>query len=116
MPTPKPKPLPTAPAGFDWTLIRSFLAALEHGSLLAGARAIFPDLGPPDREWMGLRPSMPDSRPVIGPSPRGPEVIHAYGHGHIGLTLAPITARLVASLIAGRPSELDLTPYAPGRF
>jgi D-hydroxyproline dehydrogenase len=84
--------------------------------LIAGARAIFPDLGEPTREWMGFRPSMPDSRPVIGPSGRGGDVIHAYGHGHIGLTLAPITARLVAALVAGRTPELDLTPYLPGRF
>lgn len=84
--------------------------------LVEGARAIFPDLGAPDREWMGFRPSMPDSVPVIGPSRAGPEIIHAYGHGHIGLTLAPITARLVADLVAGRVPELDLTPYLPGRF
>lgn len=84
--------------------------------LIEGARAIFADLGPPDREWMGFRPSMPDSVPVIGPSRAGDEIIHAYGHGHIGLTLAPITARLVADLVAGRTPELDLTPYLPGRF
>ena len=84
--------------------------------LVEGARAIFPDLGAPDREWMGFRPSMPDSVPVIGPSRAGGEIIHAYGHGHIGLTLAPITARLVAALVAGRAPELDLTPYLPGRF
>lgn len=84
--------------------------------LVEGAQAIFPDLGAPDREWMGFRPSMPDSLPVIGPSRAGAEIIHAYGHGHIGLTLAPITARLVADLVAGRPPELDMTPYLPGRF
>jgi D-hydroxyproline dehydrogenase len=84
--------------------------------LAEGARAIFPDLGEPDRSWMGFRPSMPDSLPVIGPSAAGPEVIHAYGHGHIGLTLAPITAALVADLIAGRASALDLAPYRAGRF
>ena len=84
--------------------------------LVEGARAIFPDLGQPDREWMGFRPSMPDSVPVIGPSRAGAEIIHAYGHGHIGLTLAPITASLVADLVAGRQPELDLTPYLPGRF
>ena len=84
--------------------------------LIAGARAIFPDLGPPSRDWMGFRPSMPDSRPVIGPSRGGAEVIHAYGHGHIGLTLAPITAELVADVIAGRPPRVDLAPYLPTRF
>ena len=93
-------------------------AASPHriARLIEGARAIFPDLGAPSREWMGFRPSMPDSVPVIGPSAAGADVIHAYGHGHIGLTLAPITARLVASLIAGRTPELDLTPYLPARF
>jgi D-amino-acid dehydrogenase len=84
--------------------------------LVEGARWVFPDLGEPDRTWMGFRPSMPDSLPVIGPSAAGPDVYHAYGHGHIGLTLAPITARLIADTIAGRAPELDLTPYLPSRF
>lgn len=84
--------------------------------LIEGARAIFPDLPAPSREWMGFRPSMPDSLPVIGPSRAGRDVIHAYGHGHIGLTLAPITARLVADLVAGRAPSVDLAPYLPTRF
>ena len=84
--------------------------------LVDGARAIFPQLGQPSRDWMGFRPSMPDSLPVIGPSRGGSQVIHAYGHGHIGLTLAPITARIVADLIAGRVPELDITPYRVDRF
>ncbi len=84
--------------------------------LIAGAKAIFPDLGEPSRDWMGFRPSMPDSLPVIGPSRTGTDVIHAYGHGHIGLTLAPITARMVCDIIAGRETEVPLAPYAPGRF
>jgi D-amino-acid dehydrogenase len=81
-----------------------------------GARAVFPDLGEPSRDWMGFRPSLPDSLPVIGPSRAGAEVIHAFGHGHIGLTLAPLTARIVADLVAGQEPELDLTPYLPSRF
>ena len=84
--------------------------------LVEGARAIFPQLGAPSRDWMGFRPSMPDSLPVIGPSRGGSQVIHAYGHGHIGLTLAPITARIVADLVAGRAPELDITPYRADRF
>lgn len=84
--------------------------------LAEGARAIFPDLGAPNREWMGFRPSIPDSLPVISPSRAGADVIHAYGHGHIGLTLAPITARIVADIAAGRSAEIDLAPYAVTRF
>ena len=84
--------------------------------LLQGARNIFPDLPEPTSTWMGFRPSMPDSLPVLGPSKSGPEVIHAFGHGHIGLTLAPITARIVTDLVQGRLPEVDLTPYRPGRF
>ena len=84
--------------------------------LIEGAGAIFPDLRAPTREWMGFRPSMPDSLPVIGPSQDGADVIHAFGHGHIGLTLAPITARIVADMIAGRQPGLDVSPYATTRF
>jgi D-amino-acid dehydrogenase len=84
--------------------------------LIEGARAIFPDLPEPSRDWMGFRPSMPDSVPVIGPSREGGDVIHAYGHGHIGLTLAPITAQIVAALVAGKAPPVDLAPYLPHRF
>lgn len=84
--------------------------------LVEGARSFFPQLGPPDRDWMGFRPSIPDSLPVIGPSSGGDEVILAFGHGHLGVTMAPITASIVASLIAGRPAGIDLRPMRPSRF
>ena len=84
--------------------------------LIEGAQAFFPDLGAPDRDWMGFRPSMPDSLPVIGPSKGGAEVIHAYGHGHVGLTLAPVTAGLVADLVAGRAPGPMIEPCLPSRF
>ncbi|MGJ8582922.1 MAG: NAD(P)/FAD-dependent oxidoreductase [Marinosulfonomonas sp.] len=81
-----------------------------------GARALFPHLPTPSRRWMGFRPSMPDSLPVIGPSRRGGDIIHAFGHGHIGLTLAPITARIVADLVEGHRPEIDISPYLSSRF
>lgn len=87
------------------------LARLEEG-----ARALLPDLPPPDRTWMGFRPSVPDSVPVIGPSRGGDEILFAFGHGHLGLTLAPITARIIAALVAGKPPPLPLEPYLSSRF
>jgi D-hydroxyproline dehydrogenase len=84
--------------------------------LIDGARSIFPHLGEPARTWMGFRPSLPDSLPVIGPSSGGADIIHAFGHGHIGLTLAPITARIVTALIADRSPPIDITPLRANRF
>jgi D-amino-acid dehydrogenase len=85
--------------------------------LLPLARVALPGLSDKvTREWMGYRPSTPDSLPVIGRSPRCPAVIYAFGHGHLGLTLGPITGRLVASVVAGRQAEIDLSPYRPDRF
>lgn len=85
--------------------------------LVEGARTVFPDLPEtPDRTWIGFRPSLPDSLPVIGPSRRGTDVIHAFGHGHLGVTLAPVTARIVADLVADRTPERDLTPLTANRF
>ena len=66
-------------------------------NLATNARRIFPDLGEPSSTWLGFRPSMPDSVPVIRPSRGGQDVILAFGHGHIGLTLAPLTAQLVSA-------------------
>lgn len=81
-----------------------------------GARAVLPDLPEVARHWMGFRPSLPDSVPVIGAGRGGDRVLYAFGHGHLGLTLAPVTARIIADLVAGRDPGLALTPYAPGRF
>jgi D-amino-acid dehydrogenase len=66
-------------------------------------------------EWMGCRPSTPDSMPVIGPDPRDPRIVFAFGHGHLGLTLSAATARHVASLVAGRPDP-KLKPFGIERF
>ena len=66
------------------------------------ARAVFPALGKPNRTWLGFRPSMPDSVPVIRPSKGGNDIILAFGHGHLGLTMAPVTARIVSDLVAKR--------------
>lgn len=87
------------------------LARLEEG-----ARSIFPDLPAPSRGWMGFRPSIPDSLPVIGPGRAGNRVIHAYGHGHIGLTLAPITAELVEGCLTAAAPEPRLAALSPLRF
>lgn len=70
-----------------------------------GTGAIFPNLARPDRHWLGFRPSMPDSVPVIGPSSQGNDVIYAFGHGHLGLTLAPVTARLVERALSGNSPD-----------
>lgn len=66
-------------------------------------------------EWQGCRPSLPDSLPVIGKSRRHPNVLFAFGHQHLGLTLGPVTGRLIADLVAGRDPGLDLSLYAPDR-
>ena len=67
-------------------------------------------------EWMGCRPSTPDSLPVIGAHPKEPRIVFAFGHGHLGLTLSAVTARHVAALVAGRPRERNLEPFGIERF
>ncbi|NIX78395.1 NAD(P)/FAD-dependent oxidoreductase [Microvirga terricola] len=70
----------------------------------------------PARRWMGFRPSIPDSLPVIG-SARGDErVVYAFGHGHYGLTQAAVTAEIVAAKISNRRGPVDATPFSPRRF
>lgn len=68
------------------------------------------------RQWMGFRPSLPDTLPVIGPATQAPHVVYAFGHGHLGLTQSAATAELVANLVAGAPPEISLHPFRPDRF
>jgi D-amino-acid dehydrogenase len=96
----------------DWRRAR---VLLRHG------QAMFPGLPRTVEEdrvalWMGFRPSMPDSLPVIGPARRYPNAFLAFGHGHVGLIGAPMTGRVVADLIAGRTPAIDVAAFAPARF
>jgi D-amino-acid dehydrogenase len=68
------------------------------------------------RLWMGFRPSLPDSLPVIGQASRNPHVVHAFGHGHYGMTQSAATASLVAALIAGRAPAIEMSHFSPQRF
>lgn len=67
-------------------------------------------------QWMGFRPSLPDSLPIIARAPGADRVIYAFGHGHLGLTQSAGTAELVAALVAGRAPALSLAPFDPRRF
>ena len=69
-----------------------------------------------DTPWIGHRPSMPDSIPVIGPAPRNPGLWLAFGHGHLGFTLGPKTGQLIARSIAGEINDPESNAFLPGRF
>ena len=86
-------------------------------AMLQKAKAFLPGLKTEGgTQWMGFRPSLPDSLPVIGRAPRAPRVTYAFGHGHLGLTQSAGTARLVADLVTGQTPAIDLAPFAPTRF
>ncbi|PVE25117.1 amino acid oxidase [Microvirga sp. KLBC 81] len=74
------------------------------------------DENQPAKRWMGFRPSIPDSLPVIGQASRDKRVVYAFGHGHYGLTQAAITSRLVTELLEEKPTSLDVTPFSAQRF
>jgi D-amino-acid dehydrogenase len=66
--------------------------------------------------WMGMRPCTPDMRPVIGAAPRHRGLWFAFGHNHHGLTLGPVTGRLLAEMMTGATPFTDPRPYRPERF
>jgi D-amino-acid dehydrogenase len=68
------------------------------------------------RVWMGHRPSTPDGLPCIGRASGCPDVVHAYGHGHIGLASGAMTGRLVADIVSGKPPTIPIAPFDPARF
>jgi D-amino-acid dehydrogenase len=68
------------------------------------------------KQWMGFRPSLPDSLPAIGRSRVSSQIVYAFGHGHLGLTQSAGTARIVADLLTDRMPPINLTPFSPQRF
>ena len=86
-------------------------------ALLDRAKRFMPGLKTDGGEpWMGFRPTLPDSLPVIDRSSATDQVVYAFGHGHLGLTQAAGTAELVADLIHHRDVGLDLSPFSARRF
>jgi D-amino-acid dehydrogenase len=69
----------------------------------------------PDR-WMGPRPTLPDYVPAIGRLEKAPNVLYAFGHAHLGLTEAPITAEIVAAIATEKATAIDITPFRIERF
>ncbi|WP_233835732.1 NAD(P)/FAD-dependent oxidoreductase [Paraburkholderia sp. ZP32-5] len=85
---------------------------------LAAVRNTVPSLADAriNSRWLGFRPSVPDSVPVIGRSAQHRNCLFAFGHGHLGLTLGPVTGKLIATQLADRPAPIDLGAFSPARF
>jgi D-amino-acid dehydrogenase len=90
---------------------------VQFDRLMPAARELFP-LGEraDDKTWLGNRPCFADSTPVIGRAPGQGGLWLAYGHAHWGLTLGPVTGRLVADLVTGATPFCDPAPYRAERF
>ena len=85
--------------------------------LIRSARLVFPKLDTKGAvPWMGCRPSIPDSMPVIGASPTQLSAFFAFGHGHHGLGGSARTGKLLSDLVAGRHPVIDPYPFRPNRF
>ena len=80
------------------------------------SRKLLPTLGKVKSTWLGFRPTLPDSMPVIGASIKNRKVFYAFGHQHIGWTLAAVTGLAIEALINGRKPNFDISPFHSDRF
>ena len=103
--------------GAEFALRDAIRTPVQLGRAEPIARDLFPLAERLDNEpWMGSRPCTPDMMPVIGPAPRHRNLWFAFGHAHHGLTLGPVTGRLVAELACGEQPFVDPAPYRADRF
>jgi D-amino-acid dehydrogenase len=103
--------------GAEFALRDALRTPVQLGRAEPIARDLFPLAERLDTEpWMGSRPCTPDMMPVIGPAPRHRDLWFAFGHAHHGLTLGPVTGRLVAELVCGEKPFVDPAPYRAERF
>lgn len=86
-------------------------------AMIAKAKTIYPKLdASTGKRWMGFRPSMPDSLPVIGPSSASPHILYGFGHAHHGLTEAATTAEMLTAMIFNETPAVDPSPFSATRF
>jgi D-amino-acid dehydrogenase len=100
-------------SGFNDTIRPERVAAIRRAAAryLPGSTE-----GSAQVDWTGMRPLTPDGLPAIGRAPGLDNVFVATGHAMLGVTLAPVTGSVVAELVTGTPSSVDLRPFDPGRF
>ena len=103
--------------GAEFALRDAMRTPVQLGRAEPIARDLFPLAERLDTDpWMGARPCTPDMLPIIGKAPRHANLWFAFGHAHHGLTLGPVTGRLVAEMVTGETTFVDPTPFAPERF
>ena len=103
--------------GAEFALRDAIRTPVQLGRAEPIARDLFPLAERLDTEaWMGSRPCTPDMLPVIGKAPRHAGLWFAFGHAHHGLTLGPVTGRLIAEMITGEAPFIDPAPYSAERF
>ena len=84
--------------------------------LSRSANQVFSDIPSHDNEWLGFRPSVPDSLPVVGQSKKNPYIYYCFGHQHVGWSLGGITGKLIAQEATANKTDIDLEPFSIGRF
>lgn len=103
--------------GAEFALRDAIRTPVQLGRAEPIARNLFPLAERVDSEpWMGARPCTPDMMPIIGPAPRHKDLWFAFGHAHHGLTLGPVTGRLIAEMVTGEKPFVDPGPYRADRF
>jgi D-amino-acid dehydrogenase len=103
--------------GAEFALRDAMRTPVQLGRAEPVARNLFPLAERLDTEaWMGARPCTPDMMPIIGPAPKHRHLWFAFGHAHHGLTLGPMTGRLIAEMVAGETPAVDPRPYRADRF
>ena len=80
------------------------------------ARKLLPQLKEVKSTWLGFRPTLPDSLPVIGTSKKNKNIIYGFGHQHIGWTLGAVTGKIINSICNDRMPNINIDPFNPGRF
>ena len=110
--------LPYSPVdSFAWAIIVGLGNTLFLSVLVAAISTLLGlPIGEDAKPWMGARPTLPDYLPAIGRVPGVRGVSYAFGHNHLGLTLAPITGELVAGMLEGDATAVSLTPFGLERF
>ena len=85
-------------------------------NLVNNAKYLFPEPPKHHDEWLGFRPTLPDFLPVLGPSKKYKNLFYSFGHHHLGWTLGAISGKIIAGMIAGENTNLNLSPYSSSRF